>query len=119
MSNEFRFRKDENKVLGAGGYSLDHDDVGSLQYTGLYQGKEIVALLVSEWKEGSQERMFALGDRIVAALNSHDRWAKWIIQRGLGLPDHACAECVPHSDMLVAGFQCVYHEALAAAGEQP
>lgn len=53
---------------------------------------------------------------IVYAVNSHDQWAKWIVQRGPGLPDHACAECLPHSDMLKPGFQCVYHEALSATG---
>lgn len=28
--------------------------------------------------------------------------------------DHACKECVPHSDMLVEGFVCIKHEALRA-----
>ena len=52
---------------------------------------------------------------IVRAVNSHVRWAKWIAKRGNDLPDHACAECVPGGDLVKAGFQCVYHEALAAA----
>lgn len=30
------------------------------------------------------------------------------------LPDHACAECVPESEMLVAGFLCGNHAARAA-----
>jgi hypothetical protein len=51
---------------------------------------------------------------IVRACNSHAIWAKWIVQRGPGLPDHACAECVPGGELVKAGFQCVYHEALAA-----
>lgn len=50
--------------------------------------------------------------RLVEKLEQVEPW-----QRGL---DHACAECVPHSDMLVQGFRCSYHEAkalLAAAGQ--
>ena len=39
------------------------------------------------------------------------RFAKWIVKRGPDLPDHACAECVPHSDMLKHGFKCVFHGA--------
>ncbi len=31
-----------------------------------------------------------------------DRWVK----------DHACARCVPHSDMLEEGFRCVPHQAI-------
>ena len=42
------------------------------------------------------------------------QWAKWITEVGEHLgPDWACAECKPESDMLVSGFQCVYHEAAA------
>lgn len=42
------------------------------------------------------------------------RWAKWIARNGKDMqPDHACAQCVLHSDILKAEFQCVYHEALA------
>lgn len=37
--------------------------------------------------------------------------------------DHACAQCYPHSDVLVAGFVCAYHRATdsapAALGELP
>jgi len=25
------------------------------------------------------------------------------------LPDHACAQCVPHSDILIDGFVCARH----------
>lgn len=34
------------------------------------------------------------------------------------LPDHACGECVPYSDMLIDGFICVKHEAIKAIGEK-
>jgi hypothetical protein len=55
---------------------------------------------------------------VAAAGNSQGQdmqcWAKWISRRGADLPDHACAECVPHSEMIDAGFQCVYHQAIAA-----
>lgn len=38
--------------------------------------------------------------------------AKWLA----GMPriekDWACAECAPHSDAIVAGFKCYYHQAI-------
>jgi len=37
---------------------------------------------------------------------------KYILNHGQGLPDHACAACVPHSDILIDGFVCAYHAAL-------
>jgi hypothetical protein len=37
-------------------------------------------------------------------------WAKWIVRQNV-YPDHACAECVPHSDILKPGYLCPYHEA--------
>lgn len=40
---------------------------------------------------------------------------RWILNRCVGLPDHACAQCVPHSDMLVSGFVCAYHQAADTA----
>lgn len=109
---KFRFRKDEHKVLGAGGYHIDHDDIGSLHYTGLYSGNEIVALLVSEWSEDSAERMFALGDFIVRACNSHDqlvaalREAIEIIQ-AIDQTDNTCSARIDVSD---------FRAALTAAG---
>lgn len=37
---------------------------------------------------------------------------RWIVQHPtLGAIDHACAECVPGGDMVVAGFRCVPHRA--------
>lgn len=48
-----------------------------------------------------------------APAEQRDVWAKWIVQRGRGLPDHACVECAPHSEILKQGFQCTYHQALA------
>jgi hypothetical protein len=38
---------------------------------------------------------------------------EWIIHNHTGRNDHACAECVPHGDMIVPGFKCYYHEAKA------
>lgn len=40
--------------------------------------------------------------------------AKWIVQNHNGIPDHACAECVEWSEILIHGFQCNYHKAQAA-----
>ena len=38
---------------------------------------------------------------------------KWILNRGLDIPDHACVKCIPHSDVLIKGFVCAYHKASA------
>lgn len=35
------------------------------------------------------------------------------------LPDHACARCVPHSDMILDGFACARHGALDVIGAMP
>lgn len=35
------------------------------------------------------------------------------------MPDHACAECVPNSEILVAGFQCGRHAARALLAKVP
>jgi hypothetical protein len=40
------------------------------------------------------------------------------IKRLGGQQDWACVKCVPHSDMLVDGFTCYYHRALAALSPQ-
>jgi hypothetical protein len=41
------------------------------------------------------------------------RMAKWMKNNEDGrLPDHACQRCVPHSDILIPGFDCAYHEAM-------
>lgn len=109
---EFRFRKDEHKVLGAAGYSVNNDEIGSLQYTGLYHGDEIVALLVSEWNEGTTERMLALGDFIVRSCNSHAQLVA-ALKRFLSYGDvfaYRQRDGSPYEQAL---------EALAAAGEQP
>lgn len=56
-------------------------------------------------------------DQALALVNLLQRWASWIVrERPKNLLDHACARCVPHSDMLVDGFSCVYHEALDTIG---
>lgn len=71
MSNQLRYRKDEKKVLGAGGYELDHEDGGSIIYTGLYEGSKIVALLVGRDEDATQEHINATGDFIVLACSAH------------------------------------------------
>lgn len=44
-----------------------------------------------------------------------ERANKWIVGHAASASfDWACAECAPASEILVAGFKCVYHEALAA-----
>jgi len=40
------------------------------------------------------------------------------IRRQGGQHDHACAQCVPHSDVLVDGFVCYYHQALSLLSPQ-
>lgn len=51
-------------------------------------------------------------DGLRAALERADRW---IIARYSHEKDHACAECVPGGPIVVPGFQCVFHEAVARA----
>lgn len=73
------------------------------------------------FKEGHKVARHAAAELALAAAgNSQDakdaaRMAKWIVQRGLELPDHACAQCVPHSDILKPDFVCAYHFAAAMA----
>jgi hypothetical protein len=38
-------------------------------------------------------------------------------EHGSWLPDHACAECAPHSEILRDGFRCYRHRALALTHE--
>lgn len=62
-------------------------------------------------------------DRLRADLNAANERiaeltgiAKNVARLGDPPLDHACAECVPHSDIIVDGFQCYYHKAVAIAG---
>lgn len=59
--------------------------------------------------------MVTASERADAAEARAKVFAKFILQNPQGLPDHACAQCVPHSDMLVSGFVCAYHQAAALA----
>lgn len=43
--------------------------------------------------------------------------ASWVI-RGGAHQDWACAQCVPHSDVLSPGFQCYYHRAESVLAER-
>jgi hypothetical protein len=53
----------------------------------------------------------------VLSADRQQDWAKWILaNRPIHAVDHACSRCVPHSDMLVANFRCVFHEAEDFAG---
>jgi hypothetical protein len=53
------------------------------------------------------------------AVDSWKLLAEW---RPVGWVDHACCECIPHGEILIDGFQCVYHKvkriAAAWVGEQ-
>jgi hypothetical protein len=51
------------------------------------------------------------------------KWAKHIVlfNDGRFYGDHACRECKPHSEILIEGFRCAFHEAqttLADAAER-
>lgn len=39
--------------------------------------------------------------------------AGWIVTRGQDLRDHACADCVGNGDLVVKGWRCAYHTAVA------
>lgn len=63
---------------------------------------------LTEPREWTEELRKDLSDayKVVLACDSEHRL----------LPDHACRECVPHGEMLIEGFKCVKHKALAASG---
>lgn len=52
-----------------------------------------------------------LPGEVEALRKDADKMARYIVNHGRDLPDHACAQCVPHGDMLIAGFVCGYHRA--------
>jgi hypothetical protein len=63
------------------------------------------------------------------AVEQRNKLAKYIVNRGqVSGHDHACAQCVPDSEILQPGFQCYFHlaedicrtrSALTKGGEQP
>lgn len=44
--------------------------------------------------------------------------ARYLRTIGLRERDHACAQCLPASDVVIDGFVCGYHRALAILGEE-
>ena len=73
MNQQLRYRKNEEKVLGAGSFTIDHEEARTIIYTGLYEGEKIVALLVAIDDDADQAEIDRIGDRIVGACNSHDQ----------------------------------------------
>lgn len=53
---------------------------------------------------------------VAELIDDADRMAKWIVNRGQELRDHGCRECVGTGDLVVEGFRCGYHTALARIG---
>jgi hypothetical protein len=53
---------------------------------------------------------------VAELIDDADRMAKWIVNRGQDLRDHACRECVGTGDLVVDGFRCGYHAAFARIG---
>jgi len=45
---------------------------------------------------------------LVEALGRANRWISHNQNKTSG--DHACAECYPHSDILIEGFRCAAHD---------
>jgi len=58
---------------------------------------------------GRMNERQACAARIEELEKQNASFAKWIRRRETDLPDHACAECVPYSDMLKEGFRCAFH----------
>lgn len=61
-------------------------------------------------------RQAIAADRASRQVANQDRMigmATWISQNPSRLPDHACRDCVGDSDMVISGFRCGYHDALA------
>lgn len=60
-----------------------------------------------------------LEQEVATLKREHAQFARWIVQRGMLMGDHACVQCHPFSEMVVAGFICAYHLALAAQPVKP
>lgn len=87
-----------------------------------------VPTLYDGWAENIAElhtTLDALGPlppirRVVEAAVALVPWLEAIRLGERWLPDWACRECVPHSDVLKDGFRCRYHEAIAQTrGQSP
>lgn len=78
-----------------------------------------------EWSEYDQQIMNDLQpveeylSQALSAPRVHAAILKWVASHPPELPDHACAECAPHSDCIKPGFQCGYHLATAMLAASP
>ena len=48
-----------------------------------------------------------------------ERMGQYIRKKGLDQIDHACVQCVPHGEIVIDGFLCAYHYALALTPAKP
>ena len=80
---------------------------------------------IKELEQESDRRFHAMdmyAKELLETKEQRDRLATYIVNR-CGLPedqkDWACKQCHPESDILIDGFVCVYHEALASLETHP
>jgi len=61
-----------------------------------------------------QEKHIAEQDARIAELTAEvEQMASWIVRHGQKVTDHACADCLPGGEILVHGFRCGWHAAIA------
>lgn len=61
-----------------------------------------------------QEKIIAEKDARIAELTAEvEQMASWIVRHGQKVTDHACAECLPDGEILIHGFRCGWHTAIA------
>jgi hypothetical protein len=51
-------------------------------------------------------------DALGGILTIDHQTADFLLLYTKDIRDHACARCVPHSDMIVSGFTCIHHRLL-------
>jgi hypothetical protein len=119
MNEQLRFRKDEQKVLGAGEYSVDHESASHTVYTGLYAGDKIIALLVASDEDATPENIDAIGERIVRACNAHKQLVDALKQISIISRPQMCMDgnaIVGSPNAVAYDFQMIASAALAATG---
>lgn len=71
VTGKLSFMQDDGKVLGAGDWFADNDEVGSFCYSGIWQGGKVIALVLDEHSDS--EVVKERGNLIVKAVNAHDK----------------------------------------------
>lgn len=71
MKLDFRTPGHPTKLLGAGGYCLDHDDGGNMAYTGLWHNGKVIGLVIARNEDiVNDDYLYDYGDEIVGRFNA-------------------------------------------------